>query len=175
MGQSCMGSSRDSRTLRCTLEEEPACEIDVLAVESDHLTDVHSSDLEQGRRPSEASPVEAVSGASSTPASCLPLLLLSRDRGRPVGSDRKYIGGWHPGAVVDEYLVPREATHDRETVAKPAWDGALGERRPGEREFDRDHIGTHDLAVRDELSEQLPGTLELEAQRAPQGQVVLAR
>ena len=31
------------------------------------------------------------------------------------------------------------------------------------------NIGTHDLAVSDELSEQLPGTLELEAQRAPQG------
>ena len=159
--------------LRVADRDHAGLEVDVGASEAGRLTDPHAGHRKQaeqrlmGRR---AKRWRESSGGLKHP---LDVGFGEQVRGRSVPLRRKDARRWHLGDGVDRREIDGEAAHDSEALGPMVGGGRDRQLCPSDREFACEVLFAGSFGVADELCEQLLLALELEAERAPQCQVLL--
>ncbi len=159
--------------LRVAHDEDPLGQVHVVPVEADGFPDPHPGHVQQADNRREGRPTKGrgeLSGRGHQPEDLLGRVQVG---GGPVAPIWKEVRWGDLGAFVEQGEVFGEAAYDGEPTGEPALACTHREGRPRERELGGDGLGAGRLAVGDELVEQAPRTVELEPERAPQGEVVL--
>ena len=160
--------------LRVTDDKEAIVEVDVTAIEPEGLPDRIRS-CRGGRPWSRSSPAASVRGAFDAATMRPTPRARSRDRASPGGSCREASRQADPvrSSTNARYFAKPRTTVSR--CAAQAGSVPLRQGRPGDGQLDRDRLSAGGVAVGDELGEKATVAVELEAERAPEGEVILER